>query len=159
MSWLGEFFRAIPDVIVALWNFADGWLGVGVTIGSIVIIAATLLLAQRTRDEHGWVSAIFGTMAATVGAFWLFGILPSAWIYFADGNRDLLADTVIPSQIAFGGTTVMSNFYQVFRDSIVMAETTVAMVAMVVLALMVQKRYPRGLADGEESRPSSGGYK
>jgi FlaA1/EpsC-like NDP-sugar epimerase len=159
MNWLGDFFAAIPAVLVALWNFADGWLGVGVTVGSVVIIAVALAVAQRTRDDHGWISAVFGTIAATVASFWLFGILPSAWIYFADGSRDLLADTVIPSEIVLGEVTVMSNFYQVFRDSIVMAETTVAMVAMVVLALMVQKRYPRGLAEGEEKGPSSGGYK
>ena len=159
MSWLGDFFRAIPDVIVALWEFSDGLLGVGVLVGSIILIAGLLFLAQRTRDDHGWISAVFGTMAATIGAFWIFGILPSAWIYFADGSRDLLVDTIIPSQIAIGDTPIMTNFYQVFRDSIVMAETTVAMVAMVVLSLWVQKRLPRGLAEGEESRPSSGGYK
>ena len=159
MSWLGEFFGAIPDVFVELWEFSDGMLGVGVLIGSIILIAAFLALALRTREDHGWLSAVFGTMAATIGAFWLFGIIPSAWIYFVDGSRELLVDTIIPSQIAFGDTPVMTNFYQVFRDSIVMAETTVAMVAMAVLALWVQKRYPRGLSEGEESRPSSGGYK
>ena len=159
MSWLGDFFRAIPDVIVALWEFGDGFLGLGVTIGSIVLIAVFLAAARVTREEHGWISATCGTVAAMIGAFWLFGILPSAWIYFADGYRELLADTVIPTQIVFGETTVMSDFYQVVRDSIVMAETTVAMVAMVVLALAVQKRLPRGLAEGEEKGSSSGGYK
>lgn len=159
MSWLGDFFRAIPDVVVALWDFSDGMLGVGVLIGSIVLIAGFLAGAQRTRDDHGWLSAVFGTMAATIGAFWLFGILPSAWIYFADSSRDLLVDTIIPSQIAIGDTPVMTNFYQVFRDSVVMGETMVAMVAMVVFSLWVQKRYARGLVEGEESRPSSGGYK
>lgn len=159
MDWLGEFFGAIPDVIVALWEFADGLLGLGITVGSIAIIAATLYGALRLRDDHGWVSAILGTMGATVAAFWLFGVLPSAWVYFIDGSRELLTDTVIPSQIAIGDTPVMANFYQVFRDSVVMIETGIAMGAMVVVALWIQKRYPRGLAEGEESRPSSGGYK
>ena len=159
MHWVGEFFGAIPEVVRAMWNFADGLVGVGIMLGSAVIIAASLFLAQRTRDEHGWISAVFGTMAATVAAFWLFGILPSAWVYFADSTRELLTDTVIPSRIAIGETVVMGNFYQVFRDSIVMAETTVAMIAMGVVALWVQKKYPRGLAEGEEKGPSSGGYK
>ena len=159
MDWLGEFFRAIPEVVRALWEFADGLVGVGVMIGSAVIIAASLFLAQRTREDHGWISAIFGAMAATVAAFWLFGVLPSAWVYFADSSRDLMMDTIIPSRIAFGDFTVMGNFYQVFRDSIVMAETTVAMLAMGAVALWVQKKYPRGLAEGEEKGPSSGGYK
>ena len=159
MDWLGEFFGAIPDVIVALWEFGDGLLGLGVMVGSIALIAATLFLAKILRDDHGWLSAIFGTMAATVGAFWIFGILPSAWVYFLDGSRELLRDTMIPSQIVIGETVVMGNFYQVVRDSVVMLETMVAMGAMVVVALWIQKRYPRGLAEGEEKGPSSGGYK
>jgi hypothetical protein len=159
MAWIGEFFGAIPDVFAALWEFAKGFQGLAVSVGSIILIALTLFLALRLRDNHGWISAVFGTMGATITAFWLFGILPSAWVYFADGSKDLLIDTIIPSQIAFGDTPVMTNFYQVFRDSIVMAETTVAMVAMVVIALWVQKKYPRGLAEGEEKGPSSGGYK
>lgn len=159
MSWLGDFFGAIPDVIVALWEFGDGLLGLGIMVGSIVLVAGTLFLAKVLRDSHGWLSALFGVMAATVVAFWLFGILPSAWVYFLDGSRELLRDTVVPSQIAFGDTVVMSNFYQVFRDSIVMLETVVAMGAMAAVALWIQKRYPRGLAEGEEKGPSSGGYK
>lgn len=159
MDWLGEFFAAIPEVIVALWEFGDGLLGVGVTLGSIALIAVTLFLAKTLRDEHGWLSAIFGTMAATIGAFWIFGILPSAWVYFLDGSRELLRDTMIPSAIVIGDTVVMGNFYQVVRDSVVMLETMVAMGAMVVVALWIQKRYPRGLAEGEEKGPSSGGYK
>lgn len=159
MDWLGEFFGAIPDVVVALWEFGDGLLGLAVMVGSIVLIAGFLFLAKTTRDDQGWLSAVFGTMAATIGAFWLFGILPSAWVYFIDGSRELLRDTVIPSQIAFGENVVMGNFYQVFRDSVVMLETFVAMGAMAVLALWIQKRYPRGLAEGEEKGPSTGGYK
>jgi hypothetical protein len=159
VTWLGEFFWAIDDVVRALWEFGDGLLGLGVTIGSIAIVAGGLLAAQRTRDANGWVSAILGTVAATVAAFWLFGILPSAWVYFTASSQELLEDTIIPSQIALGDTVVMSNFYQVFRDSIVMAETMTAMMVMVVLALWLQKRLPRGLAEGEEKGPSSGGYK
>lgn len=163
MGWLGEFFAGIPDAIVALWQFADSWRGLLVTVGSIVLTAGFILLAVRTRDRNGWLSAMCGTMGATIAGFWAFGILPSAWVYFADGRKDVLADTIIPERIAFtfGGTEYefMANFYTVFRDVVVMAETTVAMVAFAVLCLMIQKRYPRGLAEGEERGPTSGGYK
>jgi hypothetical protein len=154
-----EFFAAIPDVFVALWDFGRGWSGLAVTLGSIALVALFLLAAQRTRDDYGWVSATFGGCAATVAGLWAFGILPSAWIYFLDGQADLMSDTIIPSRIAIGDFVVFGNFYQVFRDSIVMVETMVAMAAFTALALWVQKKYPRALAEGEEPREQSGGYK
>ena len=159
MSWLGEFFGALPDVARALWVFGRGWAGVAISAGSVLLVAALLFGAKTLRDTHGWVAAILGMMAATVAAWWAFGILPSAWIYFLDGQRDLMEGVVIPEALGFGGRVVAANFYQVFRDSIVMVETTVAMIAFAVLAVAVQKRYPRALADGEEARPQSGGYK
>lgn len=159
VSWLGEFFAAIPDAIAALWTFGRGWAGLIVTLGSAVLTAVFLLLAHRLRETHGWVSATFGGLAATVASLWAFGILPSAWIYYLDGSRELLADTIIPTQIVINDFTVFGNFYQVVRDSVVMVETMVAMAAFTAIAIAVQKRYPRALMEGEEARPQSGGYK
>lgn len=159
MDWIGEFVRTLPSVLKALWSFGRGWAGVGVTVGSGVLTALLLAAAHRLRERYGWISALCGSMAATIAAWWVFGILPSAWVYFADGRKDLMADQVIPSQIGIGSWVIASNFYQVARDSVVIVETAVAMVAFAVLALRAQKRYPRSLAEGEESRPQSGGYK
>lgn len=159
MDWVGEFFRTLPMVASALWEFMRGWAGVAIIIGSGAMMIGFALVAVKLRDTYGWLSAIFGMMSATVAAWWAFGIIPSAWIYFADGQRDLLENAVIPGTLGVGRFQVASNFYQVFRDSVVMAETTIAMVAFAVLALQIQKRYPRALAEGEEARPQSGGYK
>jgi hypothetical protein len=156
---LGAFFGALPDVVVALWEFGRGWAGIAITIGSILLTAALLFAARTLRDTHGWLASILGMMGATVAAWWAFGVLPSAWVYFADGQRDLLEGVVIPEAVGIGGRVMSANFYQVFRDVVVMAETTVAMLAFAVMAVAVQKRYPRALADGEQSRPQSGGYK
>lgn len=159
MEWIGEFFRAIPEVISQLWSFGDGWRGVAIMGGSILLLGIFAGGALRLRDSLGWVSAVFGAMAAFIGAFWLFGILPSAWIYLADGERPLLENTVIPGQIIIGDLEVADNFYEVFRDTIVVVETGVAMAAMTFLAIWVQKHWPRGLVEGEEKSPSTGGYK
>jgi hypothetical protein len=156
---LSEFFSTLPDVFVALWQFGRGWSGLLISAGSVVLVAGFCVAAHVTRDRFGWVSATFGGCAAMVAGLWAFGILPSAWIYFLDGTADLLTDQVIPSRIAIGDFVLFSNFYQVFRDSIVMVETMIAMGAFGALALWVQKRYPRGLAEGEEPREQSGGYK
>ncbi len=159
MDMIREFFFSIDDIFRALWSFGNGFAGLAVTIGSIVLVAVFALAAQRTRDDYGWVSAVFGGCAAMIAGLWAFGILPSAWIYFLDGTKDILIDQVVPSQVAVGDFTIFGNFYQVFRDSIVMVETMVAMGAFVALALWVQKKYPRSLVEGEEAREQSGGYK
>jgi nucleoside permease NupC len=159
MDILTEFFRTIPALFTSLWNFGNGFEGLAITVGSIVLTAGFLFAAQRTRDDYGWISATFGGCAAMIAGLWAFGILPSAWVYYMDGAKDVLTDTMVPSQIAIGEFVVFGNFYEVFRDSIVMVETTVAMVGFTAFALWVQKKYPRVLADGEEAGDKTGGYK
>jgi len=159
VDWVGEFFRTLPDVGRALWAFIAGWRGVAIIIGSGALIVGFSAGAFLLRDTYRWLSGIFGTLAALVAAWWAFGIIPSAWIYFADGQRELMENTIIPGTLGIGQYQVASNFYQVFRDSVVMGETFIAMAAFAILALQIQKRFPRALAEGEEARPQSGGYK
>ena len=154
MDWVGEFFGAMPEVGAAVWEFIRGWAGLAIIAGSAVLTALYAGLALKLRDHYGWLSAIFGSLAALIVLWWFFGIIPSAWIYFADGRTDLLGGTVIPT--ALPG---MSNFYEVFRDLVVIAEQGIATLGLVVVALQIQKRFPKALAEGEESRPQSGGYK
>lgn len=159
MDVISEFFGALPDALSALWTFGDGFQGLAVTVGSMVLVAGFSFAAVRTRDNYGWVAATFGCCAAMIATLWAFGILPSAWIYYIDGAKDILADNIIPTRVVIGEFTVFGNFYQVFRDSIVMVETMIAMGGFGALALYVQKKYPRTLAEGEEAREQSGGYK
>lgn len=159
MEWVGEFFAALPDVARALWRFGAGWVGVAISVGSLALTAGFLLAARALRDTAGWLAAIFGGLAATIAGWWAFGILPSAWVYFADQERTLLENTIVPETLGVGRFVVATNFYQVFRDTIVVIESGIALVGFAVVALMIQKRYPRTLAEGEEARPQSGGYK
>lgn len=154
MAELGEFFRTLPTMFGELWVFIEGFYGLAVLAVSIIATAALLFGAVTLRATHGWLSAIFGGMATVIGFYWFFGIIPSAWVYFADGSRDLLEGTIIPSRLPG-----LDNFYEVFRDLVVLAETGIALAGTVVLALWVQKRYPRGLAEGEVQGPTSGGYR
>lgn len=142
------------EASVTLWRFIAGWRGVAVTLGSIILTVVFALGARLLRERSGWLSAILGMMAIAVVMFWLFGILPSAWVYFSDQQGDLLESRVIPS--ALPG---FANFYVFFRDAVVLGETMVGIGAFVVAAFWIQKRYPRSLAEGEEARPQSGGYK
>lgn len=159
VDWVGEFFRTLPAVGAALWEFMRGWVGVLIIMGSGAMMIGFAAAAMLLRDKFGWLAAIFGMMSATIAAWWAFGIIPSAWIYFADGQKDLMIDTVIPGTLGVGRFQVASNFYQVFRDLVVIMETQTAMVVFAIIALRIQKRFPRALAEGEEARPQSGGYK
>lgn len=154
MDFLSQFVDTLPQTFTALWDFIDGLYGVMVLGVSVLVIAGFALLALRLRQRHEWLSAIFGVLSGTVAFWWLFGILPSAWLYYVDGNRDLLEGTVMP-----GPLPGMENAYQVFRDVVVVAETGVAILAFLAVAFWIQKHYPRGLAEDEEKTPSTGGYK
>lgn len=151
---IADFFRALPTVFAETWAFIGG-------VGGVLIIGAWLVLAIALaagaillRETHGWLSAIFGVMAGSIAFWWAFGIIPSAFVYFMDGERELLAGTIVPESLPG-----MDNFYQVFRDIAASGINGLFVVVFAVAFLMIQKRYPRNLAEGEERGPTSGGYK
>jgi hypothetical protein len=154
VEFLSEFFGALPAAGREVWNLIEGLYGLVIIAASVVLTALFLFLAKALRDEHGWLSATFGMMAGFIAFWWAFGIIPSAFIYFADGARDTLEGTVFP-----GPLPGMDNAYQVFRDSIVVGLTVVAVVAFCMAAAALQRRYPRTLVEGEEKSPATGGYK
>lgn len=154
-----QFFVTLPPMFVALWNFAGSFTGVLLMGGSIALVVLFCLLAFRMRNTQGWLAGLFGGMAVLLGLWWLIGIVPSAWIYFLDTQQELLQDQIIPGQIIIGRLEIATNFYQVFRDSIVLLEGAVVLGIGVVVMRQVQKRFPGGLAEGEERGPTTGGYK
>jgi hypothetical protein len=151
---VNEFFATLPEAGAALWEFMEGFYGIAVIIGSIALTALFLYLAKAWRDNHSWLSAISGITGASIAFWWAFGILPSAFTYFMDGERDRFEGTLLPE-----GLPLMDNFYQVFRDSVVIGMQTVFVVLFAVAMLRIQKRYPRTLAEGEEKSPATGGYR
>lgn len=159
MNVIGDFFTTLPAALRALWEFGDGFVGVILMVASIAMLAGFAIAAYRLRERQGWLSSLFGSMAVLLGLWWLLGIIPSAWVYFADSQKDLLAGTIIPSGITIGGLEVAANFYNVFRDTIVLIEATVVLVAGTLLIFAIQKRFAGGLAEGEERGPTTGGYK
>lgn len=159
MDVIGEFFRAVPDAFVAWWEFSDGFFGIAILVGSVVLTALFAGLAYQLRERYGWLSGLFGSMAVLLALWWLMGIVPSAWVYFVDSQQEILADRIIPTAITIGGLDVASNFYNLFRDSVVMLINTVVIVGVFWFALVFQKRFPKSLAEGEERGPTTGGYK
>lgn len=170
LSWFGEFFSTLPDALVALWEFGDpmsrgdGWWGIVILlIWGVFLIALPLLIAKRTYRTHEWVSATMGVVAGLSIFWWVYGILPSAWIYYVDGAKETLAGPIIPESVGITLPSgyrldLMSNFYEVVRDLVVVIEHLVAFVITFWAALKIQEKYPKTLVSGE-SRPESGGYK
>ncbi|MTV24418.1 hypothetical protein FTX61_03150 [Nitriliruptoraceae bacterium ZYF776] len=169
MEWFGEFFRAMPDVGRAFYQFFDpaslgrGWVGGLITllwIGPLMVLPA--LAAKHFYGKREWMSATFGCIAAGSFLWWITGVIPHMWIQFVESNENILAGVVIPESFGFtvNGTRidVASNLYAVISDSVV----AVLMIASIVLGLWMvlrmQKQYPKTLAAGE-TKPEAGGYK
>lgn len=167
-SWFGDFFGALPEAFRAMYQFGDpsgvgqGWWGaLIVLIWGIPLTAVPLFIAWRTHGKREWVSATMGVVGGLGIFWWIYGILPSAFIYFVDSNKQILADRVIPTSftLTIGRVhlPVATDLYNVIRDLVVLIEHGIALGATFWAALAIQKRYPRTLAPGEEGR-ESGGY-
>lgn len=171
LSWFGDFFSALPEALQALYEFGDpeslgrGWWGfLIVAIWGVFLVGIPIALAKRWYGEREWLSAMMGVIAATAVSWWIFGIIPSAWIYYVDANKEILEGVIIPASFTLphpftdSRLEIMTNLYDVLRDVVVLLETNVAVVAVIVAAARIQQRYPRTLAPGE-IKPEAGGYK
>ena len=177
LSWFGDFFSTFPDALRAFWQFGDpsgvgqGWWGIVILlIWGVLLTAVPLYIAKITYGKREWVSATMGVVAGLSIFWWVYGILPSAWIYFLDANQEVLSGPIIPDSLVIPmgwapwapnseyTLDVATNLYEVIRDIVVVLEHLVAFVITFWLALRIQKQYPKTLAPGE-SKPEAGGYK
>lgn len=165
-SWFAEFFAALPDALRALWEFGDpegagqGWWGIIIfLIWGVLLTAIPLLIAERTHGKREWVTVTMTCVAGFAVLWWLFGIIPSAWVFFADAHQAILGDAIIPTAVAPFGVTLVEDFYNVIRDSVVMVWHVIAVAAVIWAALRIQERFPRDLAPGEDRPTATGGYR
>lgn len=177
LSWFGEFVEAFPAAMRALWEFGDpmgvgdGWWGIVILlIWGVLLTALPLYVAKITYGKREWVSATMGVVAGLSIFWWVYGIFPSAWIFFLDANKEVLSGPIIPDSMRIpmgwapwapdGDYTldVATNLYEVIRDTVVVLQHLVAFILTFWAALKIQKRLPKTLAPGEV-RPESGGYK
>lgn len=177
MSWfeqvvdeIQEGWSAIPDAIRTWWEFGDpsgrgqGWWGIVILlIWGVGFIALPLAIAHRTYGKREWVSASMGVIAGLAVFWWIYGILPSAWIYWVDSSSEVLRGTLLPDSFSYtapNGYTIdlASNLYVVVRDLVVVVQHLIAFILTFWAALKIQERLPdKQLAQGEV-KPDAGGY-
>lgn len=169
LSWFGDFFGALDDALKGLYQFGDpagtgdGWWGfVILFIWGVFLIALPLHLAKRWYGKREWASAIMGVIAGLALMWWAYGILPSAWIYYMDSNKEVLSGAIIPNSagLTFGDyrIDIASNLFDVIRDLVVVIEHLVAFILTFWAALRLQAKLPKTLVPGEV-KPEGGGYK
>lgn len=170
LEWFGEFFATLPEALQALWLFGDpevrgrGWFGLFVlALWAIPLGVVPLYLAKLTYGKREWFSATMGVIGASSILWWVFGIVPSAWMFFTSSTVDTLEHAIIPSSatIEVGDGYVIqiaTDLYNVIVDSVSAGLMIGGIVFALWAALRVQKGLPKQLAP-DESKSEAGGYR
>jgi len=109
----------------------------------------------RPKDEgQRWVSLSLVTLGIWFAMIVVFAVIPSWWLYFADGTLKWTDNFTLRLGIR---TIVLPKL--VLRDAIVVVWYGVALGAAGVLIGVYNKRRPRVLPSGEAKREATGGYR
>ena len=136
-----------PSLALVFNSISPFWL----LIEAVYFVAAIALLVAAYRAKSEWVKASLGALSLAILAWHILAILPSWWLYYADGV------------LGWGGNGCskldMVCLKQVAKDLVVVIENAVGLGAFVVAFLIYQKKFPKQLAAGEPKREMTGGYK
>jgi hypothetical protein len=115
---------------------------------------ARVSLLRPKNESQRWVSLTLVTMGIWIAMIIVLAVVPSWWLYFADGTLKWTDNFTLPLGIR---KIVLSK--QVIRDLIVVGWYGVALVAAGRLIGIWNKRNPRVLPDDEGKREATGGYR
>lgn len=110
---------------------------IGVSVG-------LLILSGKVKSE--WARAAIAGFALMTLSWRLLAVLPSWWLYFADGRLGWGGQGCVS---LIGGTELLSCAKQTAKDLVVVIENAVVLGGFVVAFLMYQKKNPKQLASGE----------
>jgi hypothetical protein len=109
----------------------------------------------RPKDEgERWMSLALVMMAIFLGLFVFMAVIPSFWLYFADGTLKWTGKFKVPL-----GLRTLTLQMQTVRDVIVVLWYGAVLTAAGVLIGRYNRRNPKVLPAGEEKREATGGYK
>jgi hypothetical protein len=110
---------------------------------------------RRPKDEgERWVKLVLVTMGIWVALFVTMAVIPSFWLYFADGTLKWTGKFEVPL-----GIRTLSLPMQVVRDVVVVVWYGVVLGAAGLAVRAYNRRNPKVLPSGEEKREATGGYK
>ncbi len=109
----------------------------------------------RPKDEgERWVALTLVMMGIWVALFVTMAVVPSFWLYFADGTLKWTGKFEVPL-----GIRTLSLPMQAVRDVVVVVWYGVVLGAAGLLIRVYNRRKPKVLPAGEEKREATGGYK
>jgi hypothetical protein len=111
-------------------------------------------LVRPKNEGERWIRLTLITMGIWVAMFVTMAVIPSFWLYFADGTLKWTGKFTVPY-----GLGELELPMQAVRDVIVVIWYGVALGAFGLAVLLYNKRNPKTLPSGEEKREATGGYK
>jgi hypothetical protein len=123
-------------------------------LGHETLGAAGVSLVRPKDEGERWIKLVVVTMAIWVALFVTMAVIPSYWLYFADGTLKWTGTFTVP--YGFGELTLPQ---QALRDLVVVIWYGVVLGAFGLAIGMYNKRNPKTLPAGEEKREATGGYK
>ena len=124
------------------------------TIGSLDVEATGVSLVRPKDEGERWIKLTLVTMGLWAALFVTMAVIPSFWLYFADGTLKWTGTFAIP--YGFGELTLPM---QAVRDVIVVIWYGLALGVFGLGVHLYNKRNPKTLPSGEEKREATGGYK
>jgi hypothetical protein len=111
-------------------------------------------LGRPKNEAERWLSLSLVMLALTAGLFVTMAVIPSFWLYFADGVLKWTGKFTVPLGIR---TLVLPQ--QAIRDTIVVLWYGLVLVAAGLGVRAYNRRSPKVLPSGEDKREATGGYK
>ena len=109
----------------------------------------------RPKDEgERWVRLVLITMAIWLLLFVTMAVIPSFWLYFADGTLKWTGTFTVPYGL---GELVLPM--QMVRDVIVVLWYGLALTGFGLAVRAYNQRNPKTLPSGEDKREATGGYR
>jgi hypothetical protein len=110
---------------------------------------------RRPKDEgERWVKLVLVTMGIWVALFVTMAVVPSFWLYFADGTLKWTGRLTVPY-----GLGELDLPMQAVRDLVVVLWYGVTLGAFGLGIRIYNQRNPKTLPSGEEKREATGGYR
>jgi hypothetical protein len=116
--------------------------------------AGKVSLVRPKNEGERWVKLVLVTMGIWIALFVSMAVIPSYWLYFADGTLKWTGKFEVPL-----GFRTLTLPMQAVRDVVVVVWYGVALVAAGLAVRAYNQRNPKVLPSGEEKREATGGYR